>query len=110
MTRSFSSLRLFRTNEGAALQGDGRICYPCPCMGELTKDAVREIEQIHSSWIEFEVAGQGHSLMAVSPNQAARRLLPAELCIPAKRHNAGQSTMPKTSTTIGIPVFGPSGG
>jgi ketosteroid isomerase-like protein len=65
VTRSFSSLRLFRTNEGAALQGDGRICYPCPCMGELTKDAVREIEQIHSSWIEFEVAGQGHSLMAL---------------------------------------------
>ena len=34
-------------------------------MGELTKDAVREIEEIHSSWIEFEVAGQGHSLMAL---------------------------------------------
>jgi ketosteroid isomerase-like protein len=34
-------------------------------MGELTKDAVREIEQIHSSWIEFEVAGQAHSLMAL---------------------------------------------
>src|ERR1035438_2742245 len=35
------------------------------CMDELTKDAVREIEQIHSSWMEFEVAGQGHSLMAL---------------------------------------------
>src|SRR6266446_10690565 len=35
------------------------------CMGELTKDAVREIEQIHSSWIEFEVAGEDHSLMAL---------------------------------------------
>jgi ketosteroid isomerase-like protein len=35
------------------------------CMSELTKDAVREIEQIHSSWIEFEVAGQGHDLMAL---------------------------------------------
>jgi hypothetical protein len=34
-------------------------------MDELTKDAVRHIEQIHSSWIEFEVAGQGHSLMAL---------------------------------------------
>ena len=35
------------------------------CMDELTKDAVREIEQIHSSWIEFEVAGEDHSLMAL---------------------------------------------
>jgi ketosteroid isomerase-like protein len=35
------------------------------CMDELTKDAVREIEQIHSSWIEFEVAAQGHSMMAL---------------------------------------------
>jgi ketosteroid isomerase-like protein len=34
-------------------------------MDELTKDAIREIEQIHSSWIEFEVAGQGHSLIAL---------------------------------------------
>ncbi len=35
------------------------------CMDELTKDAVREIEQIHSNWIGFEVAGEGHSLMAL---------------------------------------------
>jgi ketosteroid isomerase-like protein len=35
------------------------------CMSELTKDAIREIEQIHSSWIEFEVDGQGQSLMAL---------------------------------------------
>jgi ketosteroid isomerase-like protein len=34
-------------------------------MGELTKDALRKIEQIHSSWIEFEVAGQHDSLMAL---------------------------------------------
>ena len=34
-------------------------------MSELTTDALREIEQIHSSWIEFEVAGEGHSLMAL---------------------------------------------
>jgi hypothetical protein len=33
-------------------------------MDKLTEDAVREIEQIHSSWIEFEVAGEDHSLMA----------------------------------------------
>jgi hypothetical protein len=35
------------------------------CLDELTEDSVREIEQIHSSWIEFEVAGEDHSLMAL---------------------------------------------
>ena len=35
------------------------------CMSELTTDALREIEQIHSSWIEFEVAGEDHNLMAL---------------------------------------------
>src|SRR6266702_2969432 len=35
------------------------------CMGELTEDDVREIEQIHTTWIEFEVAGEDHSLMAL---------------------------------------------
>ena len=65
MTRSFSSLRLFRTTKGVALQGHGASVIHVQCMEELTKDAVREIEEIHSSWIEFEVAGQWHNLMAV---------------------------------------------
>jgi len=34
-------------------------------MNDLTKDAVREIEQIHSNWIEFERTGDHHSLMAL---------------------------------------------
>jgi len=34
-------------------------------MNELTKDAPREIEQIHSNWIEFEVAGEDDSLLAL---------------------------------------------
>src|SRR3989442_3987765 len=34
-------------------------------MDKLTEDAVREIEQIHSDWIEFEVAGEDHSLLAL---------------------------------------------
>ena len=34
-------------------------------MAELTEHAVREIEQIHSSWIEYEVAGDLHSLMTL---------------------------------------------
>jgi len=38
-------------------------------MDELTKDAVRAIEQIHSSWIEFEVAGEDHNLMALCADE-----------------------------------------
>jgi ketosteroid isomerase-like protein len=34
-------------------------------MNELTEDAFREIEQIHSNWIEYEIAGDNHSLMAL---------------------------------------------
>jgi ketosteroid isomerase-like protein len=44
------------------LQGDRRICYPYS-MDELTTDALREIERIHSSWVEYELAGDNHSLM-----------------------------------------------
>jgi ketosteroid isomerase-like protein len=35
------------------------------CMDELTNDAVREIEQVHSKWIEYEVAGDDHNLMTL---------------------------------------------
>ena len=35
------------------------------CMDKLTEDAVQEIEQIHSSWIKFEVAGDDQSLLAL---------------------------------------------
>ena len=34
-------------------------------MSKLTEDAVQEIEQIHSSWIEFEVAGDDQSMLAL---------------------------------------------
>jgi hypothetical protein len=34
-------------------------------MDNLTRDAVREIEQIHSSWIAFEVAGHNHRLVTL---------------------------------------------
>src|SRR5437867_13352591 len=34
-------------------------------MDKLTEDTVREIEQVHSSWIEFEVAGEGHRLLTL---------------------------------------------
>ena len=38
-------------------------------MDKLTEDAVREIEQIHSSWIEFEVAGDGQSMLALCADE-----------------------------------------
>ena len=34
-------------------------------MNGLSEDAVREIEHIHSRWIELEIAGENHSLMAL---------------------------------------------
>ena len=42
-------------------------------MEHLTEDAVREIERIHSSWIEFEVAGEHHNLMALCPDDIELR-------------------------------------
>jgi ketosteroid isomerase-like protein len=35
------------------------------CMSQLTKKAAREIEQIHSNWIEYELAGETDRLMAL---------------------------------------------
>jgi ketosteroid isomerase-like protein len=34
-------------------------------MAELSVDAAREIEQIHSSWIAFEIAGEDHRLITL---------------------------------------------
>ena len=34
-------------------------------MSELRQNAVREIEQIHSNWIEYELAGEDQSLIAL---------------------------------------------
>jgi ketosteroid isomerase-like protein len=34
-------------------------------MTELTNDAVRQIEQIHSDWIAYEIAGEDHRLMTL---------------------------------------------
>jgi hypothetical protein len=38
-------------------------------MAELTQDDIREIEQVHSSWIEYEVAGDYHSLMTLCADE-----------------------------------------
>jgi len=34
-------------------------------MDKLTEDDRRQIEQIHSSWIEFEIAGASHNVMTL---------------------------------------------
>jgi ketosteroid isomerase-like protein len=34
-------------------------------MAKLTEDDVREIEQIHSNWIDYEIAGEDRRLMAL---------------------------------------------
>jgi ketosteroid isomerase-like protein len=41
------------------------VGLPVAASMKLTEDAVREIEQIHSSWIEFEIAGRSQSLLAL---------------------------------------------
>ena len=38
------------------------------CMNELSQDDLREIEQIHSLWIEYEIAGDNHRLMELCAN------------------------------------------
>jgi ketosteroid isomerase-like protein len=38
-------------------------------MVELTNDAVRQIEQIHSDWIAYEVAGEDLKLMALCDDE-----------------------------------------
>ena len=58
-------LLLYSGATGGALQAMGASAIHVRCMDELTKDSAREIEQIHSTWIGFEVAGEGHSLMAL---------------------------------------------
>jgi ketosteroid isomerase-like protein len=47
------------------LQDDGPSANDVQRMNGLPEDAVREIEQIHSRWIELEVAGQHHGLIAL---------------------------------------------
>jgi ketosteroid isomerase-like protein len=43
----------------------GESAIPVRRMKRLTEDDVREIQQIHTSWIEFEVAGEDRRLLAL---------------------------------------------
>ena len=56
------------------------------CMNELTKDDLREIEQIHSNWIEYEVAGDSHSIIALCADDI-------ELCPPDERPLLGRAAV-----------------
>jgi ketosteroid isomerase-like protein len=38
-------------------------------MYELTKDALSEIQQVHSSWVECEIVGDSLSLMALCADE-----------------------------------------
>ena len=55
-------------NNDAALHTMRASAIDVRCM-ELTKDAVRAIEQIHSNWIEYEVAGEDASLLALCADE-----------------------------------------
>lgn len=68
-----------------ALQDNGAPALHVRCMNELTRDAIREIEQIHSSWIEFEVAGQWNGLMGLCADDI-------ELWPPDERPLLGRTT------------------
>jgi ketosteroid isomerase-like protein len=47
-------------------------------MDKLTEDAVRQIEQIHSKWIEFEVAGEDQRLLTLCADDI--ELWPPDAC------------------------------
>jgi hypothetical protein len=42
-------------------------------MDEFTEADVRKIEQIHSNWIKFEVAGEDDSLLALCADDILRK-------------------------------------
>ena len=67
------------------------------CMEEITQDAVREIERIHSSWIEFEVAGQGKSLIALCADDI--ELWPPD-ALPLIGRSAVSAEMARATTKI----------
>jgi ketosteroid isomerase-like protein len=54
-----SAVRVWSCKTMGGSANDVQLMNPFP------EDAVQEIEQIHSRWIEFEAAGEVHSLMAL---------------------------------------------
>ena len=78
------------------MQGERPICYPCS-MYELTKEALSEIQQIHSSWVEYEVAGDNRSLMALCADDI--ELWPPD-AKPLLGHAAVSAQMAREKTTL----------
>jgi hypothetical protein len=69
-------------------------------MNALPEDAVQQIEQIHSRWIEFEAAGEVHSLMALGADEI-------ELWLPDAQPLLGRAAVSAwmaLGTTKGPPV------
>ena len=66
-------------------------------MEEISENSVREIERIHSSWIEFEVAGQSQSLMGLCADDI--ELWPPDAC-PLIGRSAVSAEMARTTTRI----------
>jgi ketosteroid isomerase-like protein len=48
-----------------SLRAFGESAIHVRCMKRLTEDDIREIQQIHSRWIEFEVSGENRRLLAL---------------------------------------------
>jgi len=42
-------------------------------MDDLSEDAIRQIERIHSSWIEYEIAGEVHRLVELCADDVELR-------------------------------------
>jgi hypothetical protein len=61
-----------------ALQGDGSSAMHIQHMDELTEEAAGEIEQLHSSWIKFEVGGEDQRLMSLCADHIELRPPDAE--------------------------------
>ena len=62
-----TSFLFLRRKEAAhiGLAGQGASAIHVRSMDELREPDLRKIEQIHSSWIKFEVAGEDRNLMAL---------------------------------------------
>jgi ketosteroid isomerase-like protein len=75
-------------------------------MQELTKDAINEIEQIHSNWIELEVAGENQSLMALCADDIELRAPDAQPLLGRAAVSAqmAQGTVPVQSPQLPQPA------
>jgi hypothetical protein len=76
------------------------------CMDKLTEDAVQEIEQIHSSWIEFEVAGEDETCWRCALMISSCGRLTRSLCSDAWRFRRSWRTGLQEFTALRFPIVG----